>query len=146
MASLIYNLFKQKIADGTIDWDTAVIRAMLVTSGYTADADHDFVNSGPDANELSGTGYTRKTLTTRTVVLVDASDRAELRCDDSVVWSAINAGTAAAAVLYVQVGGDDTTPGDDILVAYIDSGGFPIVTNGGDLTIDWNNAGVIQLS
>jgi len=142
----VYNKGMEALANGGLDWDSGAItvRAMLVTSGYTFNKDHSFVNdaSGPDSNELSGTGYARKTLTTRAVVKQNATDRIQCTAD-TLTWTGINAGTAAAVVVYLQVGGDDTTPGNDVLISC--NAITPAVTNGGDLTITWDADGVFYL-
>ena len=46
----------------------------------------------------------------------------------------------AAIVLFKFV----TSFSASLPVAYIDTGGFPITTNGGDIAIQWNAAGIIQ--
>jgi len=57
MASLIYDSFKTKITDGSIDLETDTIKVALVTSSYTADQDaHDFFDDV--TTEVSGTGST----------------------------------------------------------------------------------------
>jgi hypothetical protein len=149
VANGVYNKFKTKLADGTIDWDTTTnIKVMLVGTGYTFDAEHDFVGDIV-AQESSGSGYVggytgagRKAIATRTVVQVDASDRAELRtADGSVTWTAINVGAVKAAVIFHEITSDAASE----LIAYIDTTGFPVTTNGGDFTINWNAAGVVQL-
>lgn len=153
MASFVYNRAAKEIMDGTINLLTDTIKAMLVTSVYVADRDHDFVDAGgasdPVDAELSGTGYVagyagagRKTLAGKTITESDATDRAIFDAND-LVWAAINAGTAAAVIIFKNGSADDTT---SKLIAYIDSGGFPKVTNGGDLTVTWNAAGVVQLT
>jgi len=151
MANAMYTRGISKIMDGTLNLDTATLKVMLVDSGYTFDKDHDFISSGagtPGGEELSGTGYTagfggagRKTIANTAVAIDDTNNRAELDGDD-VAWTAINAGTAAAAIIVVEVTNDT----DSYLVAYIDtaSPAFPIVTNGGDVTIQWNAEGIIQ--
>lgn len=151
MASLVYNRAKKEILDGTMDLLTDVLKIMLVTSSYVADPDNDFVEEGvDDANEheLSGTGYGagfggsgRKTLSGKGVTEDDANDRAEFDDSGDITWTGINAGTAAAAILYKHITADTAS----ILIAYIDTGGFPVVTNGGDLTIQWNAEGILQL-
>ena len=141
--ALVYNLFKKLEADGTIDLLTDTIKVMLVGSTYTADADHDYVNPSAYQQELGGTGYTggyggagRKTLSSKTVTEVDASDWAAFTAAP-VTWTAINAGTAAAAIVIRERAATGDTMSE--LIGYIDSGGFPIVTNGGDLTITWTD-------
>lgn len=149
MAVLTYNQGRTDIGDGTIDFLTQTIKIMLVTSSYVANKNDQFVEEGAnDANEheLSGTGYTagfagsgRKTLATKAVNKDDPNDRDEWDADD-ITWTGIDAGTAAAAIMYFH----NTADTDSVLIAYIDSGGFPIVTNGGDLTIQWNVEGILQ--
>ncbi len=110
MASLVYNTAKKEIMDGTIDLGVDVIKVMLVTSSYVANADHLFVDEAgandPIDHELTGTGYVagfagagRKTLASKTFTADLANDRAEFDVAD-VVWTAITAGTAAAFIVY----------------------------------------------
>jgi hypothetical protein len=145
--SLIFNRGKKELLDGTIDLVNDTIKAMLVTSSYTPNADDDFATA-PAAQELSGTGYQagfagtgRKTLGTKTFSEDDPNDRGEFLAAN-LTWTGISAGTAAAVVLYKHL----TSDAASVLIAYIDSGGFPKVTNGGDLSINWNAEGILQLS
>lgn len=140
MASFLYQNGLKALL-GASNAETATIRAMLVTSGYSANKDHDFVDDlTPGTNELNGTGYSRKTLANVTVTADDTNDRVVIDADD-VVWTAINAGTAAAVVLFLFVSND----ADSILLAYIDSGGFPIVTSGQDMTVSWSSSGIAYI-
>lgn len=152
MASVFYNTAKKEIMDGTVDLVNDVIKVMLVTSSYVVNPDHLFVDDGgandPIDHELSGTGYAagfagsgRKTLASKVFTTDQANDRAELDVAD-VVWTAINAGTAAAFIIYKHLTSDALSR----LIAYVDTGGFSIVTNGGDLTIQINAEGIIQLT
>lgn len=147
--SLVYNIFKTLEADGTIDLTTDSFVVALVGSTYSEDADHQYFNSSVYQTELSGTGYEagyggsgRQTLTDITVAEDDTNDWALVSCSP-LTWSAINAGTAAAAVVmrYRAATGDTMSE----LVCFIDSGGFPVTTNGGDLTITFSN-GILKLA
>jgi hypothetical protein len=93
--------------------------------------------------ELSGTGYTAggDNLTTATVAYDAGNDRVEFDADNAA-WTAIDAGTAAQATVLKDTAVDTTSP----VICHVDSGGFPIVTNGGDLTITWNAEGIFQLT
>lgn len=152
MASLVYNRAKKEILDGTIDLVSNTIKVMLVTSSYVADDAHDFVEeAADDANEheLSGTGYAagfagsgRKTLSNKAFSEDDGNNRGEFDDTADITWTGIDAGTADAAIVYKHNSADT----DSVLIAYIDTGGFPIVTNGGDLTIQWNAEGILQLT
>jgi hypothetical protein len=155
MANSWYTRGLGAIMNGSLNLDTDTLKVVLVDSGYTFDKDHDFISSGAGTvggEELSGTGYTagfggagRKTIANTTVSFDDTNNRAELD-GDNVVWTAINAGTAKAAIIVKEV----TSDADSILIAYIDtvSSGptFPVATNGGDLTIAWDAEGILQLS
>ncbi len=156
MASFMYNLAAKELADGSLDFIGDTIKVMLVTSSYVADKDDDYVDeSGPNDpidHELTGTGYTagwggagRLTLTIAggQITEDDANDRAEIDSTTNPTWTGISAGTAAAVILIREGGANDT---DSLLICYIDTGGFPVVTGGGDLTINWNAEGIIQLS
>jgi len=146
-----FNQAKKDVMDGTINLDTDTLKVMLVDSGYTFNPDDDFVSSGagtPGGEELSGTGYVagfgnsgRKTLANTVATADDANNRGELDGDD-VVWTAINAGTASAAIILKEVTNDAASR----LIAYVDTGGFPFVTNGGDFTIQWNAEGILQIT
>jgi hypothetical protein len=127
---------------GSTDLSSATVQAMLVTSGYTPDIDHDFVSeTTPGSNELSGTGYSRKTLGTKTITKDDTNNRAVFDAAD-LTWTSIDAGTAAAVILFIFVTGDS----DSILLLHIDNGGFPAITDGGDLTIAWSVNGIFYLA
>jgi hypothetical protein len=133
MASVIFNNAKKLLGDGTINWPANTIRVALVTTAYTPDIDaHLYVSS--ITNELSGTGYSRKDLANKSVVVDNANDRADYKADN-VTWTAISASgaTAGAAVVY-KFG---TVDGDSPLIAYVDI--TDTIMNGGDFTIKWDN-------
>jgi hypothetical protein len=140
-----YNRGKTQVLNGGVDLLTDTIKVMLVNASASFNADHNFV-SEVNTNELSGTGYAggfagsgRKTLASKTVTEDDTNDRAEFDAAD-VTWTAINAGTASAAVL-IKEGTADT---DSVLIAYLDF--TDVVTNGGDFTLQWDAEGILQLS
>jgi hypothetical protein len=148
--ALVYNLFKKMSADGSLNLLTDTIKVMLVGSTYTANADHDYVNPSTYLQELGGTGYAggyggsgRKTLASKTINESDANDWASFTAAP-VTWTAINAGTIAAAVIIRERAATGDTMSE--LIGYVDTGGFPVVTNGGDITITWNANGILTLS
>lgn len=150
MADFVYNTGANDIGmDQVIDVLTdALLKAMLVTSSYVADRDNDFIEEGVnDANEheLSGTGYTggfggsgRKVLASKTLTVDKANDRVEFDCAD-IVWTAIDAGTPSQMLIVRELTNDLASR----LVAHHDSG-FPVTTNGGDLTVTIDAEGLIQ--
>ncbi len=140
MADVIYNSFKKKIMDGSIDLDTDTIKVALVTSSYTPDQDaHDFFDD--ITNEVSGTGYTAggASLSTKTVT-ADNTDNEGVFDADDVSWTSSTI-TARGAVIYKSTGTASTSP----LICYLDFGSDKVST-AGTFTISWNSEGILNLN
>jgi len=157
MANFVYGRAALKTILGsgvtpTIDLLNDTIKVGLSTSTHVPNKDDTFLDdAGVDDfvdGELSGTGYVtgfggagRKTLASKTLAYNAANDRVEFDAAD-VTWTAINAGTIAQATLLREVTNNAGSPP----IANVDSGGFPVVTNGSDVMIQWNAAGIINLT
>lgn len=149
MANLIYQRFLHAKATGAIDFDAAgtVVRALLErsTSTYVPNKDHDFVGDLAGLIEITVAGYARQTLANKAVNLDDANDRVEYDFDDPSFGNLPSGQTVLAIILYVQTGGDDSTPNDDILWCRIDTAtGLPAVLGGGPFTVAINAEGLMQ--
>ena len=144
---------------GNIDLETDTLRVALFndSTAYTFDpAAHEFVSDvldgGTTAQEFgggSGTGYSRQDLANASVTANDTDTRADFDADD-VTFAALNNATIQGAIVYKQVGGDDTTPGDDPIVQVYDddqadAGDFPIPANGSDIQIQWGAEGIFSV-
>lgn len=125
-----------------IDFLNNVINIGLSTSTHAPNKDDTFLDDGGADDfvdgELSGGNYVRKTLASKALTYDAANDRVEWDAAD-VTWTAINAGTAAQATLWDNSASTDASRR---LWLNVDTGGFPVVTNGGDLTIQWNSEGI----
>lgn len=154
--NLVYNIAKAQFADGTIDWDTSTgIKVALVSTKYIADADHakfDVAAStmDPAAHELSSTaaGYSTGglALAGRSVTQQDANDRAVLDGTDST-WGGLDGGVLGGAVTYVVPSGQGANSSNWVLICYNNSTtAFPFTSNGGDFTIQYSTAGVLNLT
>lgn len=152
------NDVKRAFLAGEIAPATDTLRVALVSdsTAYTFDPDNhtfvsDVLDGGTTAAEFSGTGYNRQGLANVSVTVDNVDDEGVIDADDTV-FTGLNGDTIQAIIVYKQVGGDDTTPGDDPIVAVLDddSGGsvadLPQTTNGGDITINWDTEGVINFS
>lgn len=140
MADVIYNSFKKKIMDGSIDLDTDTIKVALVTSSYTPNQDlHDFFDDV--TNEVSGTGYSAggASLANKAVTQDNTNNKGVFDADD-VTWSTSTI-TARGAVLYKSTG----TPSTSALICYIDFGSDKS-SAGGNFTIQWNASGILTLA
>lgn len=134
MANALFDAGREGFLDGTIDWDTAVIKIALVR-GYTFSAAHKFVS---DVTGASGTLHvTSSALASKTVTggVADAAD---------VAFTAVASNAGNHSVLIFQssavTGGADVAATAQRLIGWVDTGtNFPIVPNGGDVTIAWDN-------
>lgn len=143
---------KEELLNGSFSLASDTIRVMLLddSATYTFDPDaHEFVSDITSAGtEMSGTGYSRKTLS-GTAVSEDTADDEGVFDADDVTWSGLDAGTVQAIVVYQQVGGDDSTPGDDRVLVVLDDGDvsdLPFATNGSDLDVSWDAEGILNLA
>lgn len=153
MSNLIYTNGQYNVQKNDLDWETAVICVLLErsTSGYTPDKDHNFLDAftGGGGVEISATSYARRTLTSTAINKNDALDQTELDCSN-IAFGSLEAGqTVKSLIIYVQIGGDDNTPEDDILLARIDtdSGGIlPAALGGGAFNITVNSQGLFKVA
>lgn len=126
MANALYTKAKEKMLSGAINFTSDTIKVALVSNAYPQDLTVDEFYSSISAYVLD----TDVTLTSKSVTggVFDAAD---------VTWLAVTAGaTSEAVVIYKDTGTPATSP----LIAYIDTiTGFPLTTNGGDITVQWDN-------
>ena len=140
MANVIYNSFKAKIMDGSVDLDTDTIKVALVTSSYTPDQDaHDFFDDV--TNEVVGTGYSAggASLANKSVTQDNTDNEGVFDADD-VTWSSSTI-TARGAVVYKSTG----TPSTSALIAYLDFSTDQISSNG-NFVIQWAAEGILNLN
>lgn len=135
MANLVYNKALEEIAKAASDLDGSTLKVMLVNSTYTANKDHLWVDDGtvddPASHEISVSGYSRQTLSSKAITRDDTNDFAYLDGDD-VVFAALAAGqTVGGAVLFRDSGSDATSP----LLGFYDLS--DTATSGVDLTVQW---------
>ena len=127
MANELYDKARQGFLDGSIDWDTDDIRAILIdTDDYTVDLEsHDNLDDIPAAARVAVSGaLTGKTVTNG---VADADD---------VTFSAVTGDECEAIVLYKHTGTESTSR----LIAYIDSAtGLPVTPNGGSIEVLWSD-------
>ena len=134
MSSQLFDPGREGFLDGSIDWDTAVIKMALVR-GYTFDASHKWVS------DVTGSGgtlvATSAELTSKTVTagVADAAD---------VVFTSVPAGAAIPAVIYFQAsavtGGADVASTAQRLIAYVDTAtGLPVTPNGQNISWTHDN-------
>ena len=143
-----YNTGKGYFAAGFLCYWSSVnasYYATLVTASYVPAESHVYASafSGSELSSISFTaGYNgtgRISFTGRILNINQLSNQGELQAN-TIVWSGLSAGTAAAIVYLQQSGTDALSP----LVGWTCAGGFPIVTNNTNLTVSFTSAGVLN--
>lgn len=134
MANALFGPGREGFLDGTIDWDTAAIKIALVR-GYTFVSTHKFVS---DVTGAGGTLHATSAALTGKTVTNGTADAAD------VVFTTPASNASNHSVLIFQssavTGGADVAATAQRVIAWIDTGtNFPIVPNGNDVTIAWDN-------
>ena len=126
MANAHFAKGKEKILSASINFATDTIKFALVKNTYPQNLAEDEFFTAVSAHVVG----TPQTLAAKTVTagVFDAAD---------AVFTAVAAGdTLEGGVLYKDTGVDGTSA----LIAYIDTiTGFPLATNGSDITVHWDN-------
>lgn len=127
MPNALYDKGREGFLAGGIDWDTDLIKAVLVDAAdYTVNLTaHQFLSDIPVVARVA----TSAALTGKTVVngVADAED---------LTFPAVSGDPAEALVIYQDTG----TAGTSRLIAYIDTAtGLPVTPNGGDINVAWDN-------
>lgn len=148
-SSFLFDIAKAGFGNALLgDWSAAggSFYLTLVSNSYTPNEAHSYM-SNLSGHELSSTSHTggyngtvRVSMTSRSVFSNTTSHVAEFRAGP-VSYLGISAGTAHAFVVLKQAGSDGNSP----LVAYVSTGGFPLVTNNGNATISFYASGVFNL-
>lgn len=132
MANALFNPGREGFLDGTIDYDTAVIKVVLGRA-YTYDATDKFVSDlTSHVAVATSAAFAGKTVTDG---IADAND---------ITFTAVGAGAACNSLIIYQAsavgGGGDVAAAAQRLIAFIDTAtGLPVTPNGGDITITWDS-------
>jgi len=145
MADLIFNKFKEWMADGTMDIDDDAFKVALFSSATLPTATYQSYNVGGagvsltnDKTEVgSGSGYTTTGASLSTPTWVESAGTVTFDAVDTA-WSSATF-TARWAAIY------DNTDANKGLVALIDFGTSKSVT-AGTFTIQWHSSGIFTLA
>jgi hypothetical protein len=138
MSNALFPHGRKNFCMGNIAWKAAggaTVRAMLVKNTYTYDNTDEFFSDISSTYRVGNSAGVNRTDMPSIASLVDPADGI---CDGAdAVFTTVTAGnTCNAVVLFADSGVDGTS----MLIAYIDTGtGLPVTTNGGDITVQWDN-------
>jgi len=151
------NNFKEELMEAQFDFLNDTLKVALVSDNtaysFSPDTDTfvgDVLDGGTTAQEFQGTGYSRQTLSNVTVTQDDTDDEGVADADD-VTFTGLDGDTIQAVLVYKEVGGDETTPGDDPIIAVFDDNSagsladLPLTTNGGDVTLAFSSEGIVNI-
>lgn len=126
MSNAFYAKGKEKILSAAINFTSDTLKVALLKNTYPQDLAADEFHNILSAYVIG----TPQTLGSKSVTagVFDAGD---------ATFTAVTAGdTLEGVVIYKDTGSSATSP----LLCYIDTiTGFPLATNGGDITIQWDN-------
>lgn len=112
MASNVYNKGALKLLNGTIDYLNDNVAIMIMDETYSFDSSHEFVSNV--TGEITGSGYARKSLVSKTVEL--NANSVIFDCG-TIEYTALDSpNTLASAIIYAESGTDSTSS----LIANID--------------------------
>lgn len=126
MSNTLFDKGRQAFLDGTFGWSTANFKIVLVSSGYTFSAAHQYLSSITGGNRVATSGNLANKTSTNGVA--DADD---------ITLTGVTGSTVTQFVIYRDTGGADTTCD---LVAYFDTAtNLPLVPNGGDVIVQFDS-------
>jgi hypothetical protein len=157
MADQVFNIAKGRVAefyvriDGNDPANSAFIVLILATAGIESDAtlrDVDTVTAlvAGTTNEVTNSGYARKTLTDADLTAFapdDANDRVDLDIPDQT-WTAVAAGDGWNDLVIAY--DNDTTGGTDANVVPCTMHDFVVTPDGSDITAQIAAAGFFRAS
>lgn len=131
MANFIYNEGAESLLDGSIVWASDTIKARLVASSASPNKDDTSLASGYTAIGTDQTlgSKTRTKDTTNDRIVYDAADP---------TWTAVAGGSTVGWVIIYKDDGGNGVPICALDVA-------DIATNGGDLSLPFDSAGIFYL-
>ena len=135
MANAYYTRYKEQIAQAGINLASGNVKAVLLTSGYSFSAAHQF-ESDLGANILTDGKSPNLASKTFTGGFFDAAD---------VTFSSVTTAQTATKIAFIL---DTGTPATSSLLAFFDTGvtGLPFATNGGDITLTFDASGIFGIS
>ena len=156
MADFVFNIAKGRVAElyNRVDLNDPANSALIImaidangdTDATMKDRDDFSALLGGTANEVTNSGYARKTLTDSDIVAFaadDTNDRVDLDVPDQT-WTGVAAGTSWTDLIFGY--DNDTTGGTDSSIVPLTCHDFAVTPSGGDITAQINASGFFRAS
>lgn len=156
-----FNHFGHQVLTTALQGATVKVMLLDSTANYTHSPEDEFVGDLPTGSEPSDASYSRQSIddSASSFTQDDTDDEGVFDPPDVTFSGLSTSNDIEAVVVYAQdgfgsAGTDDTTAGDDPLIAVFDDdsgdgGGIsdlPIATNGSDLQIQFNSEGLYKIT
>jgi len=136
MANGMYNIAKQHLGDGILDWDTQTFKVALLT-GHTFNVNNTSFTADIQPNEVTGTGYTAGGASmTNSAPTIDTVNNWAVYDATDVTWVASTISATAAVVYEVST---------DYPICFIDFGSAQS-SSASNFIISWSADGVFKLA
>lgn len=168
MADVVFNKFKQALGGGafgtgndSLIWNSSVtgastVKVALISGDFASSSNPEDVDtvqallavSSPETvDEYSGS-YTRPSVTSRTVSVDDSNNRSEYDAADITISSLPGGSANVDGILVYWVPTGSSNDSTNIPLIYFDLAGASadFMGNGGDITIQFNANGVVQVT
>ena len=124
MANKLYPLGAQKLLSGQINMAADTLKLVLLPATYTFSSAHEFMS---DVGTAVGSA---QTMTGKSVA------GGVFNADDTEFATVAAGSTVTFAAIFKDTGNPTTSP----LIFFVDTlTGFPMATNGGDITVKWDD-------
>ena len=145
MGNFWYNNAKRALAEKELDLVDDDLRVMLCMSNTTADTEKEVttISGFTTLDEYDGDNYARQAIAGLSGAIDVGNARYEVDGTDSV-FSNLGAGTRQAVGMMVHQ--HVTNDADSVPIAWYDTGGFPFDGTGSDVTVGWNDQGILQVT
>lgn len=132
MANALYGFGREAFMSGSINWNSDVIKVALLSSSYAPSINTDrFLANVNTGISLVNTAVSL-TGSTGNFGVADAND---------ITFLAVTGSYSTSNVTYILLYKDTGSAATSPLIALIDTAtGLPLTPNGGDITIQWDNA------
>lgn len=125
MANSLYDKGREGFLDGSINWSTDTVKAVLVGAGYTPDVTADTHLADVPGGEIIATSG----------ALSAKTETGGVAAADNTTFTAVSGADGHFVVVY-QDTGDPTTAR---LIALIDTAvGLPVTPGGGNIVVSWD--------
>lgn len=143
MANFFFLQHLLDLATKLVDYTGDTYKAIPVSSSTTAAAQKNTatISAFTTLGELDAKNQ-RKTWANVAATVDVANERIEVDSDD-FLWTAASFGTIQALISYQSLNTDNDA--NNVPAFYIDSGFQGLITNGGDVTVQVNAEGLLQL-